>query len=85
MKSIVSTRGQTVIPVEVRKALGLEEGTKIEWVIKNGNAYVFPIPKDPVKALRGVLKGHGTYADWLHERNQERERERSLEAKEWGC
>ena len=68
-----------MIPKEVRDALGIEPGMKIEWVIEKEGVSVFPIPKDPVRALRGVLKGHGTYAAWLHERNEEREREGRIE------
>lgn len=79
MKSIVSVRGQTVIPKEVREALGIKAGTKLNWVLKDGSASVSPIPADPVRALRGILKGKGTYADWLRERNEERDRERKAE------
>jgi AbrB family looped-hinge helix DNA binding protein len=82
MKSVVSTRGQTVIPKEVRAAAGIEPGTEIEWVVKEGKIYVFLIPRDPVRALRGILKGHGTYAEWLAERNEERERERIKDEEE---
>jgi AbrB family looped-hinge helix DNA binding protein len=82
MQSIVSVKGQTVIPKEVREALGIEPGSKIMWVIKDGEAEVFPVAKDPVRALRGVLKGYGTFAEWLEERNEERARERKKDEKE---
>jgi AbrB family looped-hinge helix DNA binding protein len=81
-QSVVSVKGQTVIPKEVREALGIEPGTKMEWVVKNNSAYVFPVPRDPVRALRGILKGHGSFAEWLQERNEEREHERKLEEDE---
>jgi hypothetical protein len=35
-----------------------------------------------VRALRGILKGHGSFAEWLQERNEEREHERKLEEDE---
>jgi AbrB family looped-hinge helix DNA binding protein len=75
MQSVVSVRGQTVIPKDVRTQLGIKEGTKLTWVVKGDCVYVIPIPADPVRALRGILKGHGTFQDWLDERNEERRRE----------
>ena len=81
-QSIVSSKGQTVIPKGIREALGIKEGTKLAWTLAEGKLTVFPLPEDPVRALRGILKGHGTYADWLQERNQERERERQKDEEE---
>jgi len=82
MKSVVSVKGQTVIPKEVRDALGIKPGAQIEWLVQDGKVHVFLIPDDPVRALRGILKGHGTFADWMKERNEERARERELEEAE---
>ena len=87
MQSVVSTKGQTVIPKELRKKFGIKAGTKIEWWVKDGSLVAFPIPDDPVGALMGVLKGSGyTWADFMRERNEERERERQKdeeEARRW--
>jgi AbrB family looped-hinge helix DNA binding protein len=81
-QSVISTKGQTVIPKEIREALGLKEGQKLAWTLRGGKLTIFPLPADPVRALRGILKGHGTYEDWLRERNEERERERQKDAEE---
>lgn len=81
-RSVISTKGQTVIPKEIREALKLKEGTKLAWTWANGNLTVFPLPDDPVRALRGILKGHGTFESWLAERNEDRARERKLEEEE---
>ncbi len=75
MKSVVSVRGQTVIPKEVREALGIRAGTKVEWLLQDGSVRVFPIPENPVRALRGVLKGKGSTAELLAERRAERDKE----------
>ena len=83
MQSVVSVRGQTVIPKEIRKALGIKEGAKLSWIVKDNHIVVVPIPEDPVGALRGILKDSGyTFEDFMRERNEERERERMLEEKE---
>lgn len=80
MKSKVSVRGQTVIPIEIRKELGITTETTLQWRLRNGAIVIYPIPKDPVAASVGILKGKGpTTADLLEERKREREREEALE------
>jgi AbrB family looped-hinge helix DNA binding protein len=82
-ESIVSVRGQTVIPKEVRDALGIKEGSRLKWVAKEQGALIYVVPEDPVRALRGILKDTGyTFEDFIRERNEERKRERTLEEKE---
>ena len=79
----VYERGQTVIPKQVRDALAIEHGTRLRWEIHEGVIHVLPIPKNPVEALRGALKGTGyTFEKFMQERNAERKRERELEADE---
>ena len=71
-ESRVYERGQTV---------AAEEGSTLTWEVHDGIARVAVIPKDPVTALRGILKGKGpTFEEILADRNAERERERRLEA-----
>jgi AbrB family looped-hinge helix DNA binding protein len=85
---VVSTKGQTVIPKSVRKELGIKEGTKLAWIVRDGKLTVMPVPEDPVAASVGILAGRGyTFDDFMRERNEEREYERKLEAEEdeqWG-
>ena len=56
-KSRVTSKGQTVIPKSVRDQLGICEGTQLAWSDRDGQAVVIPLPADPVRALRGILKG----------------------------
>lgn len=80
MKSKVSVRGQTVIPKEIRKELGITTETTLQWRLRNGAIVVYPIPKDPVAASVGILKGKGLSTDdFLKERRKERELELSKE------
>ncbi len=82
-ESRVYERGQTVVPKRIRDAMGAEEGSILTWEVHDGIAQVTAIPKDPVGALRGVLKGKGpTFEEFLADRNAERQRERELEADE---
>lgn len=80
MRSKVSVRGQTVIPKEVRKALGITTDTTLQWSINNGYIVIYPIPKDPLAASVGILRGKGpTTQELLEERRREREREQAME------
>ena len=82
-ESRVYERGQTVVPRKIRDAMGVEEGSILTWDVHDGIAQVIAIPKDPIGALRGILKGKGpTFKEYLADRNAERQRERELEADE---
>jgi AbrB family looped-hinge helix DNA binding protein len=79
----VYERGQTVIPKQVRDALAIEHGTRLRWEVHEGVIHVIPIPKNPIEALRGALKASGyTFEKFMQERNEDRARERELEADE---
>ncbi len=81
--SRVYERGQTVVPKKIRDALDIEEGSTLVWHVQDSVAQVIAIPKDPVGALRGILKGKGpTFEEFLADRNAERQREREIEADE---
>ncbi len=41
--STVTTKGQTTIPLDVRQALGLTAGSKIEFTLQNGSAVMRPV------------------------------------------
>ena len=75
MESKVSVRGQTVIPKEIRKALGITENSRLYWKIQDGLIQVFPLPADPVQASLGLLRGKGTFGEFLRVRNEERHKE----------
>jgi len=52
-ETILSSKGQVVIPKGVRKALGLKPRQRLEIeVLSNGTMLVIPMPTDVVKAIR---------------------------------
>lgn len=76
-QSVVSIRGQTVIPQPIRKELGIKPSTRLAWTSQDGVIIVVPIPADPVKASFGMLAGKGyTFENFMEERRREREVER---------
>ena len=75
MHTTVTTRGQTVVPAEIRRRYGIEEGSRLEWVDDGRTIRVIPVPADPIKALRGSAKGEGLYDRLMEERARERARE----------
>ena len=83
VQSVVSVKGQTVIPKEVREALGIKEGAKLLWFVQDDKAIVRVLPDDPVAASIGALEGlKYSTADLLAERRAERDKEEA-KFQEW--
>jgi AbrB family looped-hinge helix DNA binding protein len=53
----ISNKGWVVIPAEMRKKYNLIPGTEVVIVDYGGVLAIVPVPKDPIKAGRGSLKG----------------------------
>lgn len=71
MKTTVTIRGQTVVPAKIRRAYHIESQMKLEWLDDGETIRVIPLPKDPVRAARGISKG------LCNRLIREREKERS--------
>jgi AbrB family looped-hinge helix DNA binding protein len=54
----VSTKFQMVIPLRVRRALGIRPGQKFQVIPYEGRIEVIPL--EPIKKTRGFLKGIDT-------------------------
>lgn len=76
-----SSKGQVVIPVEIRAKLGIKPGQMVNMTLEGEKAVITPLPKDPIKALRGSLKGKPSLTKaLLKERKEERKREEKISA-----
>jgi AbrB family looped-hinge helix DNA binding protein len=53
--SVVSTKGQIVIPARIRAELGVEAGSRVEFV-KSEEGWLIKPATLPVTALKGILK-----------------------------
>ena len=77
-----SSKGQVVIPVNIRKKLGIKPGQKVRLTLLGDKAVITPLPEDPIKALRGLLKGKPSMAKaLLTDRKKEAEREKKISAR----
>ena len=57
-QAVVSTKYQLVIPKEIRREVGLKSGQVVQIIAKNGVITI--LPDQPLKSLRGYLKGMRT-------------------------
>ncbi len=74
MDTLVSKRGQTVVPAAIRKRHRIKEGDRLVWLDDGVTIRVVPLPADPIKALRGAGKGEGLTNRLLEERDKDRRR-----------
>lgn len=66
----VSVKGQTVIPLAIRRLLNISQGSRLRWEVRGQVILVYPISQDPVGASLGVLKDLGvTLSDFLQAPN----------------
>lgn len=76
VSTILTSKGQVVIPSKVRKHLNLKKGTKLS-VIEQGNQIILqPLTDEYFENMAGVLKTKGKLTKaLLKERSKEKERE----------
>ncbi len=68
-----------MIPVETREKQRINPGQSVKPLIGGKRAVITPLPEDPIKALRGSLKGKPSLTKvLLEERKQERECEEKV-------
>lgn len=71
-----SSRGQIVIPKNIRKELGIVPGKKLLIKIEGDHAIIMPIPDDPVEHFCGYFKDRSSLTRaLLEERKRDRDRE----------
>ena len=73
--SVVTTKGQLVIPARLRRRFGIKKGTTICFLEEGGRIVVQPVTRQFIRGLRGSLKREPSALDLLL---KERKRERSL-------
>ena len=54
--TVISSKGQVVIPAELREQLGLQKGTPATWTEEKGRLVLTPITEKRIREIRGFLK-----------------------------
>ena len=75
MESVITQKGQVVVPVSLRRKYGIMPGTKVVWIDTGSVIKLIPIPKDMVGALRGCSEGENLTESLLRDRAEDRKRE----------
>ena len=78
-RTVISSKGQVVVPAEWREELGLKKGTPATWTKENGRLILTPRTVQRLREIRGFLRpapGESSAFEGLFE---ERERERRRE------
>jgi AbrB family looped-hinge helix DNA binding protein len=80
-RTVISSKGQVVIPVELREQFGLEKGTPATWTEEKGRLILTPITErllDEIQGFLGRRPGEpSVFEASLEERELERQRERA--------
>ena len=65
--SIVKTlsKGQIVIPAEIRKRYGIKPGSELQLIEYRGIIYLIPPVEDPIKAACGILPSKPSLSERL--------------------
>ena len=78
-RTTISSKGQVVIPAELREQFGLRKGTPATWSEERGRLVLTPMTEQRLKEIRGFLKpGPGepsAFEGLFEERERERKRE----------
>ena len=78
----VSSKGQLVIPKEMRDALSIKAGQKVLVKVAEGHLEVIPLPKNPAEAFCGAFeRGSSLTGALLKERKEDRKREEKKAAR----
>ena len=71
--SVVTTKGQLVIPARLRRRFGIKKGTMVTFKEDDGRIILQPVTREFIRGLRGSLKGEpSAFAALLEERKRER-------------
>lgn len=78
--TVVTTKGQIVIPSKIRQRLHIKRGTKLCVVEKGDHIILQPLTEDYFEKMAGILHTKGKLTRAILE---ERAKEKELEEKKW--
>jgi len=73
-ETVVTSKGQVVIPAKVRRQLGIKEGTHLQIDVDEVNRRIIltPVTREYVHSLRGKYKGKGLMQSLMADKKRER-------------
>ena len=74
-KTIVTIKGQVVIPSKLRRKLGIKQGTQVTFFERDGEIIIKPITDEYIEKMAGVM---GTKGKLLKALKEEKTSEREL-------
>ena len=74
-KSVVTVKGQVVIPSRLRRKFGIKKGTQVYVYDRNGEIIIKPITDEYIHSMAGIT---GTKGRLLKALKEEKEKEREL-------
>jgi len=78
-RTVISSKGQVVIPAELREQFGLKKGTPANWTEEKGRLVLTPITEQRLDEIMGFLKPGPGEPSMFEELFAERARERKRE------
>lgn len=78
-RTVISSKGQVVIPAELREQFGLAKGTPATWSEERGRLVLTPMTERQLDEIMGFLKPKPGEPSMFEESFAERERERGRE------
>jgi AbrB family looped-hinge helix DNA binding protein len=75
METVLTSKGQIVVPASVRRKLGLTKGTRIQIEVDEANQKIIltPITRAYIHSLRGKYKGLGLLETLMEDKKKERD------------
>ena len=74
--SVVTIKGQIVIPARMRRKMGIKQGTKVCLVAQEDGIVIKPLTKEYFEKMAGILNTGGSLSrKLLEERRKDKERE----------
>jgi AbrB family looped-hinge helix DNA binding protein len=72
--SVVTVKGQVVIPAKIRRKFGIKNGTKVAFIEEGGKVLIQPLDKNYFENLAGMLNEKGKMLQSLmDDKRKERE------------
>ena len=78
-RTIISSKGQVVVPAELREQLGSKKGTPASWCEEDGRLVLTTITERLLDEIQGFLKPNPGEPSAFDELFEERQRERQRE------